>query len=288
VRVLITGGSGHIGQVLGKHLQHKYEVVVFDLVEAEPPLKYLRGDLRVFEQVELACADVDIIVHAGAIPYDTGEARKIMEVNVMGTCNVLEAAVMHGVQKVVFASSASATGMGPFSKELMIPDYFPTDEKQPCRPEDTYGLSKLLGEELCAAYTRKYGVRTICLRLAMVYDPKRPKAMERLKNIVNNPAHGKLFLWACVDVRDVAQAFQLALENEVAAHEVYNIGAAQIAAEKPSLELIRTYYPQVPLIDERSFIENSHQSLLDISKAKRELGFEPQYSWRESLSTPGA
>ena len=286
MRILITGGSGYLGKFLVQHLKDKHEVVVFDLVESELPVQYVRGDLRVFEQVEQACSGVDAIVHAGAIPYDSGEARKIMEINVMGTFNVLEAAVMHGVLKVVFASSLSALGVGPFSRRPLQPDYFPFDEKQTCLPDDTYGLSKLLGEQLCRAYTSKYGTGTICLRLAMVYDPARPAAGERLSRIASDPEYGKLFLWAYTDVRDIAQAFELALEEKAATHAVYNIGGAEVVAEQPSLKLIERYYPSVPVIDECSFVENPNRSPVDISKAERELGFEPQYSWRESFAGP--
>lgn len=286
MRILITGGSGHIGRFVARQLRDECEVLLFDLVEAEPPFECVQGDLSVFDEVERACSDVDAIIHAGAIPYDSGEPRRIMEVNVMGTFNVLEAAAMCGVQKVVFASSLAARGGGPFSKEPVMPDCFPINENHPCRPDDTYGLSKLLGEQLCGAYTRKHGLTTICLRLAMVYDPKRSDGVERLNKIVNNPEYGRLFLWGYVDVRDVAQAFQLALENEAATHGVYHICAAEVAAEQTSLELIKGYYPQVPLINERSFVENPCRSLIDISKANKELGFQPQYSWRQSLSTP--
>jgi UDP-glucose 4-epimerase len=280
MRILITGGSGYIGRFVTDALRAQHEVVVFDLVEAELPVEHVTGDLRIYEDVEGACGGVDAIVHAGAIPYDSGEAHRIMEINVMGTFNVLEAASRHGIPKVVFASSLSAVGLGPFSKAPLRPDYFPFDEKQTCLPDDTYGLSKLIGEQLCAAYARRHGMSAVCLRLAMVYDASRPATVQRLNKIATDPEYGKLFLWAYTDARDVAQAFVLALEQETAKHVVYNIGATDAVAEQPSLELIMRCYPGVPITDENLFSMDPCRSPVDISKAQRELGYEPHYSWR--------
>lgn len=283
MRILITGGSGYIGTCLATELQDQHEVVIFDLVEAQPPFECVQGDLCVFDEVQQACSEVDAIIHAGAIPYDSGEPHKIMEVNVMGTFNVLESAVEHDIQKVVFISSMCATGIGPFSREAVVPDHFPVNEEQPCQPEDTYGLSKLLGEELCASYTRRHGLHTICLRLGMVSDPKRPDAVNRLERIMENPDYGSLYHWGCVDVRDMAQAFTLALEDDAVAHGVYHICGPEVAAKEPSLELIKRYFPQVPVVGEHSFVDNPHRGLIDISKASRELGYKPRYPVRSSF-----
>jgi nucleoside-diphosphate-sugar epimerase len=284
MRILITGGSGYIGRFLAAQFKDEHEVRIHDLVASELSVGCVRGDLRVLEEIESACSHVDAIVHGGAIAYDSGEARKIMEVNVMGTFNVLEAAVRHNVPKVIFISSLSALGFSPFSKESLSPDYFPVSEGHPCRPASTYDLSKLLGEQVCAAYTREYGLCTICLRLSMVVDPVRLGSLIRLSKMVNVPEYGKRFLWSYVDVRDMGQAFELALMKEDVAHEVYHISASEAVAKETTLELIRRFYPHVEIVNSDSFLENPHKALFDTSKAQEELGFQPRYSWRQSLA----
>jgi nucleoside-diphosphate-sugar epimerase len=286
MRILITGGSGYIGKFLAAQFKKDgHKVRIYDLVASELPVECVQGDLRVLEEVESACSQVDTIVHGGAIAYDSGEARKIMEVNVMGTFNLLEAAVRHNVPKVIFISSLSALGFSPFSRESLRPDYLPVDEDHPCWPASTYDLSKLLGEQLCAAYTREYGLCTICLRLSMVVDPVRPGSLVRLSKMVNVPEYGKRFLWSYVDVRDMGQAFELALMKEDVAHEVYHVSASEAAAEETTLELTQRFYPHVEIIDPDGFLENRHKALFDTSKAQEELGFQPQQSWRQSLSS---
>jgi UDP-glucose 4-epimerase len=283
MRILITGGSGYIGNYLARLWQGQHEVVVLDLVESEGPFDCVQGDLCSPDEVRGACHGVDAVIHAGAIPYDSGEPRQIMEVNVMGTFNVLESAVEHGVKKVVFISSMCATGIGPFSREAVVPQYFQVDEKEPCRPEDTYGLSKLMGEELCAGYSRKHGLSTVCLRLGMVFDPDRPDAVNRLRRIMENPDYGSLYQWGCLDVRDMAQAFDLALRARIM-HGVYNLCGPEVAASEPTLELIARYFATVPLREPQVYFENPYRGLIDISKARKELGFEPRYPVRQSYT----
>ena len=87
-----------------------------------------------------------------------------MTVNVVGTINVLEAALGEGVPKVVYASSNAVFGF-TYQQRPMAPKYFPVDEEHPCEPQDAYGLSKLLCETTCKSYTDGYGIQTVCLRL---------------------------------------------------------------------------------------------------------------------------
>jgi UDP-glucose 4-epimerase len=156
------------------------------------------------------------------------------------------------------------------------------DESQSCRPEDTYGLSKLLGEELCEAYSRKHGITSICLRLGMVFDPHRPDAINRLQRIMDNPDYGSLYHWGCVDVRDMAQAFQLALDADGSAQGVYNLCGPEVAAVEPTLELVGRYFARVPLREPQLYFENPHRGLIDIGKARCTLGFSPEYPVRQS------
>ncbi|MCL4459910.1 MAG: NAD(P)-dependent oxidoreductase [Chloroflexi bacterium] len=284
MKVLITGGSGRIGEVVIAELRERHEIRIFDIVEPSfTDLEFLKGDLCVLEDVEKAARGMDAIIHLAAIPVYTGEDEKIMKINVMGTFNVLEAAARNGVHKIVYPSSICAYGLINYVKDF-IPDYLPIDEKHPTRPEDIYGLSKLVGENLCYVYSRRYNLSTICLRLATVLFPHLPEAQGRFLERVRKPELNKRFLWNYVHVKDAAQAIRLALEKEGCKYEVYNIGAEDVAAEVDSLELVKTYYPYVKWIsNEDGFITSKRGALFAISKAKWELGYQPQFTWHDAL-----
>src|SRR4029079_16356166 len=105
------------------------------------------------------------IVHLAAVPGPRrATPERLLSINVIGTVHVLEAAVQHGIQTVVFASSGAAAGF-TFAKKKMMPRYLPIDEEHPSEPQDEYGLSKLLGEINCKRYCDAYGCQTLCLRI---------------------------------------------------------------------------------------------------------------------------
>jgi nucleoside-diphosphate-sugar epimerase len=147
-----------------------------------------------------------------------------------------------------------------------------------------YGLSKLVGEELCGCYARRYDLSTICLRLGMVYDPDRPDAVNRLRKIMDNADYGSLYHWGCLDVRDMAQAFDLTLGADEVAHGVYNLCGPEVAAMEPTLDLLARYFPNVQLQEHQAYLQNPYRGLIDISKARGELGYEPQCAVRQAYS----
>lgn len=286
MKVLITGGAGNISHFLCKQLEESHELILFDIVEPrDTKHRFIKGDLTELSDVEKAAKGMDAIVHLGAIIIDTGEAEKIWEVNNTGTFNVLEAAARNGVGKALFASSICAVGF-VFWKKPFTPDYFPVDERHPTKPDDSYGLSKLIGEKLCYAYTQRYDIQTICFRMTPVWFPFETLS-EFNRNClegVKEPAANKEWIWSYVDGRDVAQAFRLGLEQGSLGHEIYNVGAEDICAEVPSLELVKQFYPEVKWINNADgFLLEPYKALFDISKAKQELGYQPKITWRDYL-----
>lgn len=286
MKILITGGAGNISHFLCKELEGRHELTLLDIVEPrETKHRFVKGDLTETSDVEKAAKGMDAIVHLGAIPIDTGEAEKIWAVNNTGTFNVLEAAARNGVKKVLFASSICAVGF-IFWKKPFTPEYFPVDERHPAKPDDSYGLSKLIGEKICYAYTQRYDIQTVCFRIGPVWFPFETLS-EFNRNClegVKEPAANKEWIWCYVDGRDVAQAFRLGLEKEGHGHEIYNVGAEDVCAEAPSLELVKQFYPGVKWISNANdFLLKPHKALFDISKAKQELGYQPKITWRDYL-----
>ncbi len=284
MKVLVTGGSGWIGKHVIADLKDGHQIRSFDLLEPiSDELEFIRGDLTVFEEVLRAVEGVDAIIHLGAIPIDTGEAKNIWDINCTGTFHVLQAAAETGVKKVVCASSICAVGF-IFWKNPFVPDYFPVDEVHPLKPDDSYGLSKLIDEKICYAYSQRYDIAMTCLRMAPVWFPEIRPSTKMFMEGIEEPEKNKDMIWSYVDVRDVVQIIRLSLEKISEGWHVYNVGAEDVCTEVPSLDLVREFYSDVELIKNTAgFLREPHRALWDISKAEEELGFKPRFNWRGYL-----
>ncbi|HOZ49929.1 MAG TPA: NAD(P)-dependent oxidoreductase [Candidatus Hydrogenedentes bacterium] len=282
MKVLVTGASGNVGRVVVRELAEKgHDVTGFDLRPVElDGARFVEGSVTDPDAVAKAVEGMDAIVHLAAIPCYRPEipVADFMQVNVVGTSNVLDAAGRHGVQRVAMASSDSSLGF-VFSFNRFSPEYFPIDEAHPRRPQDPYGLSKLLGEELCKSASRRYGFRTIALRFCWVWFEDTYGQHDAI--LAGDPAVLAKTMWGYVDVRDAAQACRLAVESaDPTPHDAFFITAEDTYSKTPSLELIRAHYPEVRRVSE-AFLDDPFRSIFDITKARTFLGYRPQYSWRK-------
>jgi UDP-glucose 4-epimerase len=200
-----------------------------------------------------------------------------MAVNVLGTWHVLLAAEAAGVGRVVCFSSGQVFGLAEGER---LPDYFPVDDAHPRRAMRPYGLSKCLAEDLCAGFTARTGIPTVALRPAWVWDPgmyERIKAQWRA-----DPSSEWTPAWEYgqfVDVRDVADAVQRALDVPLAGHHRVLLCAADIAATEPSLVMAARFAPSVPVRDTARFQREPWHALFDCSAAARVLGWQPHCKW---------
>jgi nucleoside-diphosphate-sugar epimerase len=306
MKILVTGGSGTIGgYVLRELLQGGHDVTCFSrsasLVEK---VSFVAGDITDSARLEEACQGHSALVHLAAVP-GPGRASpaQMTHVNVVGTVNVLEAALHAGIEKVIFASSGAATGFSYPRREL-VPRYLPIDEEHPAEPQDEYGLSKLLAELTCKRYSDAFGLRTLCLRINHNWYLDREGASVAVRSgwakgltvedlwtkryrkcilepegsswPIPGPPPPRNLLWAVTDARDAAQAFRLAVEDGKLLHEVFAINGDDTCSLMKTRELIARYYPNVPL---RVPLEG-YYSLVSHEKATRLLGYRPRYTWR--------
>ena len=307
MKILNTGGSGTLGgYVLRELLSGGHALSCYSRTAPRVDgVRFIEGDVENIEQLKTACRGYDAVIHMAAIP---GPGRvspeRLIEVNLLATINVLEAAVHARVRRVVLASSGAATGFS-FQKRQLEPRYLPLDEEHPCEPQDAYGLSKLLAEQACKGYSDGHRIQTICLRINHNWYLDRKGAevavrsgwargltveelwMKRYRKVLEEPegdwpspgppAPHKL-LWAFTDARDAARSFRLAVENTNIHHEVFLINGDDTSSKVETRSLIEKYCPGVPLTAPLQ----EFASLWSHDKATRMLGYNPQYTWRNS------
>ncbi|MCX6028389.1 MAG: NAD(P)-dependent oxidoreductase [Chloroflexi bacterium] len=306
MKVLVTGGSGRLGgYILRDLLAHGHTV---SSCGRTPPtiaeVPHISADIGSLESTRQALAGQDAVVHLAAVAHPKrGTPEQITQANIVGTFNVLEAAALEGVGKVVFGSTEATYGF-PFSRLPVMPRYLPIDEEYPCEPEDEYGLSKLVGELMCKRYSAACGLRTLCIRICTAWHldragteiavrsgpwRKAPKAVEELWGQyreqlerpegpfpIPGPAAPRHRLWSVTDARDTAQALRLAVENNSVQHGVFLTTGDDTCSCEETPALIARYFPDVPL---RAPLKG-YATLYSNEKAKRVLGYRPQHTWR--------
>ncbi len=276
-RVVVTGGSGKAGRaVVADLLAHGEDVLSVDLVRsAEVACDQLVADLTDFGETVEALRGAEAVVHLAAIPAPGLRPDELtFRVNATSTYNVFSAASLHGLGRVVWASSETVLGL-PFERER--PAYAPIDEEHPAYPEFSYALAKLISEEMARQFNRWTGTPYVGLRFSNVMEPH---DYARFPGFWDDPELRRWNLWGYVDARDVAQSCRLALRGDVAGAEVFIVAAADTVMTRSSAELMAEVYPDVEIRGELGEFE----TLLSIGKARRLLGYEPAYSWRDEAT----
>lgn len=278
MRIILTGGSGKLGSTVVTSLRDAgHTVVVFDRAAARG--EGIPVDLTDAGQtidavfgVEDRHDGVDAIVHLAAIPApglfpDVATFAN----NILSTHHVLQAARRAGITKVVTASSETLLGL-PMD---VPPTYLPVDEDVTL-PNSTYSMSKHLEEQMAMTFCR--------------WDPALSVTALRFSNVMveadyaefetwqDDPTIRKWNAWGYIDARDAATAIGLALEKRGPGFERYVIANADTVMRTPSTELAAAVFPGVPFTRP---VEGT-ATLLSIDKARRELGWEPAHSWRDT------
>jgi len=290
MKILVTGAFGHVGRFVLGEIKDRHEVTALDLnAEEMPGVSSVRADLTDLDETVKTCKGVEAIIHLAAIPHPFVEPQdKILRVNVQTTYNVLEAARLNGIRRVVLASSETATGFGLRRKD-MTPEYLPVDEDHPMWPTETYGLSKLLGEKIGLMFHHAFDLEVAAMRYCWVWLPGQEAdiaaAIKRARGGEGRPARefetGTNDFHAYVTPEDVARACRLAAEAEGIGFDPFFICADNTYCSTPTLEIARRYYEPLPSVkDEKYFEDNPNASFFDNRKARRMLGFEPQSDWR--------
>ncbi|MFX1521334.1 MAG: NAD-dependent epimerase/dehydratase family protein [Promethearchaeota archaeon] len=286
----MTGGAGFIGSHLAVELlNRKYTVRILDNLytgkKENVPInaEFIIGDLRNITDLKNALKDVESIVHLAAhvsVPESVKTPILNFDINVRGTFLLLEEARKHEVEKFVFSSSAAIYGT--------VGEKIP--ETHEAKPKNPYGLNKLIAEKYCQQYSVLYGLKTNVLRYFNVYGPrKRGNAVDVFirRALANEPllinGDGTQFR-DFVYVRDVVKATISCLVNNRYG-EVYNVGTERATKV---IDIAKMIIDAAKTDSEIKFGPPRSGDITgitaDITKIRRELSFDPQYSIKKGLS----
>ncbi len=284
MQILVTGAAGKIGsRVVLELVKHGHTVCATDR-------RAVPGDVRAAAEVLYAdltdplamlnaVQGCQAVAHIGAIPQPSLPADEVLRLNVIGTQNVLEAARAEGIPKVVLTSSVGALGFS-FPTHPCLPDYLPVDTRHPRRPQDVYGLSKLMNEESAAAMTRLCGMTTVVIRPPYVMDIDHAKRHGWLRRFPERRGEERdSSLWGYIDVLDQAVAFRLALETALTGHHLFYTMADDLAVNASLEELTERHFPQ--LLPDLARLTG--HTFYDLTPARDQLGFVAERTWRKAL-----
>jgi UDP-glucose 4-epimerase len=301
--ILVTGGSGLIGSHIVDCLidEDVGEIRVLDnLVRgcrknlsdamARRTIEFIHGDIRDRATVQCAISGCDYVFHQAAIRITlcAEQPRECMEVLVNGTYNVFEASTIAGVQKVVYASSASAYGAA---------DEFPTNERHhPYNNRTLYGAAKIANEGIARHFRDINGLPSVGLRYFNVYGPRMDmtgaytEVFIRWLNCVDHGTppviHGDgSATMDFVYVEDIARANILAMKSD-RVDDVYNVaGGTETSLLQlwQAIQKVTGAHHLRPEFHPPRKVNPVPRRWADTSRAREELGFSAEVSLPEGL-----
>jgi len=285
MRVLVTGAAGTVGRDLIPWLSHRCEVRTTDVRPAPTQPDFLRADLTQPSQLHGLVRGVDAVIHLAALLPRQGTLADHIEINVKGTCNLLQCAAEAGVQRFLYVGTVWATGHG--REEACVP----VDERAPARPIEPYGLSKLMAESACEYFARLHEMNLLCIRFAgyqripgftdegeIVFDEvDLPALLERL---IGAGPKQKFF-----NPHDLGEAFWAALHAEGPGFERVVLGLPLPyrridagALRSNSMRVIEKYWPgATEFFHKVGFSPPTIDSFYDVSKAMQRLNWKQAF-----------
>ena len=295
---LITGGAGFIGSHLCEHLVDSGKVICLDNFDPyyspqtkrkniehlmqHPNFKLVEGSILNKQLLNELFIDVDYVFHNAAqagVQVSVENPTKTHEVNATGTLNILEAAVDSGVRKIINASSSSVYGKV---------SYLPFDEVHPNVPVSPYGASKLVAEHYCRVFSELHDLETVSLRYFTVFGPRmRPDLAINIftgKTLNNEPIEifgdgEKTRDFTFID--NIVDANLRAMER---GGGVYNIGGGErVSINGLAEKIVRIVGSESEIFYSESMKGDAEHTWSDVSKARRELGYDPKVGLNEGL-----
>lgn len=294
MRALVTGGAGFIGShITDAVIDAGHTVTVIDDLsrgrreQVNPAATFVALDITSPElAAAFADAHPDVIFHAAAqidVRESVRDPLHDADVNVVGTVNVLSAAVDAGARRVIFASSGGAI--------YGDTDVIPTPEEHPCRPESPYGTAKLCGEAYGGTFSRQAGLEFVGLRYANVYGPRQDPHGEAgvVAIFATRLVHGQAVVINgdgtqtrdYVHVHDVVRANLAAVDGPTG---VYNIGTG-VETDVNTLYRMLAAASGVNAVARHGPAKSGEQrrSCLDTTAARERLGWKATVTFADGV-----
>jgi nucleoside-diphosphate-sugar epimerase len=302
-RILITGGAGFIGTTLARRLVEANEIVAVDNLHRDalggtelaehPNFRFHHGDVLDAELVASLARGTTHVVHAAAIAgVDTviESPVRTMRVNLIGTYNVLEAALAaeDTLERLIEFSTSEVFGTYAFR----VDERSATTQGSVGEARWTYAVSKLAGEHMAHAYHQEFGLPTVSVRPFNVYGPGQIgggairafiEAALAGRDLVVHGDGSQIRAWCYVD--DMVQGLLLALEHPNAVGESFNIGNARSAVTIYDLARRIKALTGCPgeLVFQPLHYLDVELRIPNVEKARTLLGFEPTVELDEGL-----
>ena len=308
--VLVTGGLGVIGAWVTRQLVEQGTKVVtysrhldFTLVkDITSKFDSVVGDIQDLPQLTntIKQFEVERIIHLSALMPAQAEANPYIgyKINAEGSLNVMEAARLTGIRRVVATSSKAVYDVT--RGEHGHPTYQPVEEDYPKASSMVYGTTKIFMENMCLDYNRVYGMDTVILRFPSPYGIGRQVRHGKLaitSKIIESAMLGQpLSIPQGADQkddfiyhRDIANGIVLACFAQNLEHNIFNIGTGKGETLQHMIEILNKIFGELPITigPGLNFLERPAKdlrySVFNIERARKELGYSPQYDLEEGV-----
>jgi len=245
------------------------------------------GDLRDGEAIRRVMKNRDVIFHLGAliaIPYSYLNPRDVVETNIIGTLNILQAARDLYLEKIIHTSTSEVFGTA---------QYIPIDEKHLLNPQSPYAASKAGADFLSLSFYRSFNLPVAILRPFNTYGP-RQSARAVIPTIISQALTKNVIklgsLWPTRDltfVKDTVKGFIKLAESDVLGQAV-NIGSnSEISIGNLAQKIITLMGKEIDIINEDKRVRPEKSEVerlcVDSTKARSLIGWEPKYTLDEGL-----
>lgn len=316
MKTLVTGATGFIGSKLVKSLiDDKFFVraLVRNKNYAQDLKKIgaeiVSGNICDENSINRAIKGIDVVFHLAALRGSDHSESRLWQVNVQGTENLLQASYEQGIKKFIFCSSIAVMGY-----DIKNP---PADESYPYNPQDTYGITKMEAEKIAIKYYQEKGVPIVIVRPSSVYGIGSYRFFRWFKYISKRQfimiGWGQNFIHL-IYVDDLVMGLKLCVTSNPHIGNTYILAGSEYTTLKdfilliykklgvptPNIQLRLPYYPTWlaavffdrifrqlgirPPISAKSVETFKSSQAYDISKARRDLEFQPRYLLKEGIN----